>query len=474
MIYFIIAFAFVLRLIKIDQSLWLDEAINVLAAKDLAFWQLITGYSLGDFHPPGYFSILWIWIKLFGNFEFAVRLPSILFGVGTVWLVYLIGKQLVSQRFGLIASLLLGINPLAIYYSQEARMYCFAAFAGTLATYFLIRLIKNGGVFILLYGLSVGLLLYSDYLVYFLIPSHLVYVIWVEKQKVKALIIGLTVGGLLISPWLMIFPSQLQAGRQTAESVPGWEKVVGGSNIKNLLLVFIKSVIGRITLDSKLLYTLMLTPIGLFYSLIILKNLEKLDKNNKLFLCWVFIPILLAFLISFFIPILSYFRMIFIIPGLCLLTAHGIYQFSDKWKKIYLSALILISSICLIIFWTNPKFQREDWKGLMKFIKQSVKEDGLVLFEDSNLPAPIQYYKTSNKSKVLLAAIKNFPANMEEDIVNLDGSVTTTLETIYLVNYLVEISDPNRLVDQKLTELGFSVIKTHNFNGVGFVYEYTR
>src|SRR3989344_3680216 len=112
MIWLILIVGFILRILNLNQSLWLDEAINVVAVKSYSFVSMITQYSVADFHPPGWFAILWIWGKLFGYSEISVRFPSIIFAVLTVYIVYLIGKKLFSANLGLIAALLISINPL--------------------------------------------------------------------------------------------------------------------------------------------------------------------------------------------------------------------------------------------------------------------------------------------------------------------------------------------------------------------------
>ena len=89
----ILLIAFILRVINLNQSLWLDEAINVLATQNFSFLGIITEYAKADFHPPGWFIILWFWGKLFGYSEIAVRIPSVIFGVITIYITYLIGKN---------------------------------------------------------------------------------------------------------------------------------------------------------------------------------------------------------------------------------------------------------------------------------------------------------------------------------------------------------------------------------------------
>lgn len=133
MIWLILLIGLIVRIILLDQSLWLDEAINIVNAKNLGFLDFVTKYPIGDFHPPLYFAILWIWGHLFGFSENIARLPSVLLGVGTIGLTYLIGKDLFSERssptgkkVGLLGALLLALAPLHVYYSQEARMYSLA------------------------------------------------------------------------------------------------------------------------------------------------------------------------------------------------------------------------------------------------------------------------------------------------------------------------------------------------------------
>src|SRR4030042_3137818 len=143
MIFIILVVALILRLIALNQSLWLDEAISVNVAKTLSYKSLILEYSLADFHPPLFYLILRSWIILFGSYEWVVRLPSVIFGIATVYVTYLIGKKLFEDKTALIAATLTATAPLLIYYSQEARMYMLAAFLTSLSVYFFISAIKD-------------------------------------------------------------------------------------------------------------------------------------------------------------------------------------------------------------------------------------------------------------------------------------------------------------------------------------------
>lgn len=464
-IFLILAAALILRLINLNQSLWLDEAINVFYSQKYNFTDFITVYSLGDFHPPFHFALIWIWTRIFGISEIAVRTPSVVFGVTTVWFTYLIGKGLFGKKTGLIGAAILAFNPLHVYYSQEARMYSLAALSVSFSFWAFINLLKEKKLSFLFYILSIVMVLYSDYLVYLVLPSQLMYVIWIQKKKLVRVLSGLVLGGIFWIPWLLIFPSQLKTGQGAAVQIPGWANVVGGANFKQLILVWIKSIIGRVSFDNKIIYIAVISFVSVIHGFVLFKALRSLSKEVKLLLLWVIVPVISAFLISFYIPVLAYFRMIFILPAAALLLGYGIEKFSKRIGKIFLGLILFINSIFLAIYYLSPAYQRENWRDAVSFANKSGE---LVLFEDVNIPAPAQYYYCSNKCT---GALINFPANSESDIKSL-GDINSN--RVLLFNYLVDISDPHRLVQKKLESLDYKNTQTWDFNGVGFVYEYSK
>src|SRR3990170_3226782 len=245
MIALILIAGLILRLFKLDQSLWLDEAINVTFVKNLNLHSLIFDYSVGDFHPPLYHIMMRGWVLLFGTSEIAVRLPSVILGLATVYIVYLIAKKLFDNKTALISATLLATSPLHIYYSQEARMYMLAAFLASLSVYFFISLFKKDNIWYWTgFIVSTALMLYSDYLPYLLIPAYIIYLLLVRKKieasTVKAFIPSFIIIALLTAPWLYLFPKQLNIGLSAAAASPAWAQVVGSPQAKNLLLVFVK------------------------------------------------------------------------------------------------------------------------------------------------------------------------------------------------------------------------------------------
>lgn len=472
MIWFILILATTLRLININQSLWLDEAINIVSAKNYGFWDFITKYSIGDFHPPGYFALLWVWTKLGGYGEIWVRLPSVILGIVTVWLVYLLGKEIFSKKVALLTALFMAIAPLHVYYSQEARMYSLATFAAMLSFYFFWRVINKGNLGNMV-GLVIGnaLVVYSDYLVYLIFPAQLLYIIIWKRNILMRVIVVWMFNLMIFVPWLFIFPKQLSTGTIAATTLPGWASVVGGAGMEELALIPIKTIFGRISFENKTLYGIVAVAAVVMYGWIFF-NLKKLDLASKVLICWIVIPVGLAFIISFFIPILSYFRMIFILPAFYLLLAKAIDNLSVHkvfWKLVVL-IICLISLLSLTVYYMNPKFQREDWRAAVKEIDELAQQNGVILFESNNLPLPFIYY--SKNLSPALGGLTKIPAQNLDDAINLN-QIIKTKKDIYLFEYLVDITDPDRNLEKKLNMDGYQKIDTLNFNGVGFIYLYS-
>jgi uncharacterized membrane protein len=74
-------------------------------------------------------------MQVFGNSLVAVRMLSIVFSLGIIFCVYLIGNHLFNQQTALVAALLTAVLPFQIHYGQEIRMYVFMTFWLLLATY---------------------------------------------------------------------------------------------------------------------------------------------------------------------------------------------------------------------------------------------------------------------------------------------------------------------------------------------------
>lgn len=465
MILIIILLGLILRIISLNQSLWLDEAISMVSAKNLTYTQIIYELAPSDVHPPGYYLLLKTWISVFGDGEISARLLSVIFGVLLIYVVYVLAKNFFDKKVAFLSSFLMATSPLGVYYSQEIRMYCAAAFFAALSFLFLIKITENkkfAGFFYVVSNLAV---LSLDYMAYLIFPAQLIYIILSPNRR----FFKKTLGALLISfmlaiPWLTLLPTQIIKGQEAASNIPGWAEVVGGNSFKDFGLFFAKNIIGRISFENKVLYGLIVGSISIIY--VYLLYLAWKVKSSKLFFSWLLAPIAFSFAISFILPIFSYHRFIFILPALYILLATGVFKLS-KLKLFVTCLLIFVSLVSLLIYYSNPKFQRENWKDAVNFIRNN-KSNALVLFEDANIPPPFTYY--SKKSLDQFPGLISIPAKSTKDVIELKALDKN--REILVFEYLFQINDPNQLFLKKIEGGGYKRINTYDFTGVGFIYEY--
>jgi mannosyltransferase len=100
---------------------------------------VFAGIKATEITPPLYFYASWMWGQLFGVDEVGLRSLSALAGVATVPAVWAAGRRLVSPGAGLLAAALVAVNPMLVWYSQEARSYALLVLFTSWGFYFWVR-----------------------------------------------------------------------------------------------------------------------------------------------------------------------------------------------------------------------------------------------------------------------------------------------------------------------------------------------
>lgn len=469
----ILFLALILRLIMINQSLWLDEAIGAIAARDYSFSQILSNFIKIDNHPPFYYLLLRFVSLIFGYSELALRLPSIVFGVLTILVIYKIDNALnqKSVRVGYLLALLLATSQIHIYYSQEVRMYSLAIFLVSLSAYLFINNLKKNSKFVwILFGLVNTLILLTDYLPILMFAAFFVWAIVNERDKKWWLnfILSYVPVGLIFVLWLPTFLIQSANGKWLLATVPDWSQTSGAANFRQVALVWMKYVFGRITFENKNLYYLMVAFVSFPYIYLFSKVCSKKTINN-FYLYWFFVPVIGALAISTIIPAFNYFRIIFVLPafyGLLMLGYRKIKKSTIAWV-LYL-VLILINLVSLSIYYTNAKNQREDWKGAIAIVNQNIEANEVVLF---SYPEPFAPYRWYEKNGYSFGATDSILATQKT--INITKSLIDNKSGVYYFEYLSGLSDPEHFVESSIRG-DFVLQKTYNFNGVGFVKYYKR
>lgn len=467
MILFILVLALILRILLIDQSFWLDEASQAMTS--LRPLPEIIFHNLEDFHPPLSYVLTHFWIQ-FGRNEVWLRLLPVIFGVGTVYVLYLLGKRLFNEKVALLAALLLAIAPYHIYYSQEFRMYSMATFFAVVSMYFFVNLLENfhvslrqaqGRKILLGFILSSSALLYTHYLGGILFLSQIIYLLVVEKKLFKQFIWIYGLIALLFLPWVPFLYQQLSLGIRADEVLPGWSSMLSLSAYKALPLLFTKFIIGRIDFNNSIIYG----SVVLFSFSIIGSTFVPIFKKIKeqkvlLLLFWFFIPVLFTFLVSFKVPMFQPFRLLFILPAFLLLIAYGIFELK-KFQMLLLRLVVVMLLLFQGIFLINSSYWREDWRGAVLEADKFTKDQGAVLFAWKEPFPPYKFYSEEQMG------VGGLMPEVGERFVN--GQISGPI--VYF-SYLGQLTDPERETQKMLENYGYREVEVKDFRGVGFVHFY--
>lgn len=135
----IILFGLFLRVYQLGEApLWIDEATSAVAGKEI-IEKGVPVFDSGLVYDRAIFyhynEALFL---LFGVNDFNVRFFSVLVGLMTILLPYLIGREY-SKKGGLIAALFMCVFYLEVFFSRQARMYQLFQFMFFLSLYLLYK-----------------------------------------------------------------------------------------------------------------------------------------------------------------------------------------------------------------------------------------------------------------------------------------------------------------------------------------------
>ena len=479
LIFLILVLGLVLRLVAINQSLWLDEAIGALVVRDYSYAGILNNFMRFDNHPPLYYLTLKFWTDIFGYSELSLRFPSIIFGIATIYLAFLIARKISNGKlkgFPEITAIILATSQFHIYYSQEARMYSMAAFFSSAAIYSFINTFKkDSDKWWILFSVSITILLFIDYAPVFLLPVFWLYGYLMKRNKnwqLKFIASHIT---LLIFGyfWLPTFLYQSGRGRWLLETLPGWRKVAGGATLKQALLVWMKFVFGRLSFPRKIFYY---TLVGLASAPFIISFIKlvftKKPKYMDLIDLWLIAPLALGFVASFWFPAFVYFRFLYVLPAFYLLVSWAISSFTIKTiKNILVTLLVGVNLFGWVIYISDENQQREQWRQAVLFIEKTAQINDIVIFEFTQPFAPYKWYaKNLIEAIGVTDSISADPAKTRQ----ITAEALKDRKGIYYFEYLRELSDPKDVVQKMLSDSGYSVSKTYDYHGVGFIHYWNK
>ena len=373
--------------------------------------------------PPLYFILLHWWTIFFGTGEIALRSLSVILGIIAVFICYLVGKELISPKVGLIGSFVSAISQFYIFHSQDTRAYALLLLLSLASYLFFIRISKQDNIQNYIWYFVANILLgYTHIYGLFIITSQMLYfvIFWNKYKQQRTRLLYTWIGTVVcLSPLVFLLG-------QNVVSIAGSGFWVPRPDLQSIFTTFFEYSSGfRIQELSStgeasqyhglvwakyilLAFFLLLAVTGAFFAgRKINKQFKKKTRDrlqartpqmvlelpnvNILLIIWLFVPILVPFIISQVItPIYLARYTIGASPAFYLLIAKGM---SVAGKKTMLSLLLVIavfSSFGLYDYYSIDI--KEQWREVVGIISERAKQDDVLIFCKPYVQLPFDYY----------------------------------------------------------------------------------
>lgn len=466
----VIILAFVLRLLHLDGSFWLDEAAQALEA--LKPWSMQLGF-VKDFQPPLLHVLLKVAIT-FGKEEWWLRgIGALIPGLLTIWMTMQLGERLFNKRVAVIAGLFLATDSFHIFYSQELRPYSLAAMLAVISWWCLVRAVesKKFTKYWLWFMLTTIAGFFSTYLYPFVFISQVIYVCSVHKKHFKNIVasgVGVAVVGMFWLPTLLV---QLKTATQLGETLPGWTQVVSFAPLKAVTQLGVKLIYGVADPSPTIFWIIpMLGVLSLIGYASWLQKKALVSKKGWVLFCFVVVPVVVAAVVSVWVPLLQPKRILFVWPGVMLFLALLIDELRQRKKVMLASTLmgvvLIAHGFSIWQYATNPLTQRENWRELhAKIVTTYPAYSSVVIFSFDEPFAPWSWYD-DGQYPILVAPVVHITEQTDLRPVLEKASDS---RQVLMFDYLRDLTDPQHRLSREIEEYGFIEVETVDQPLIGFV-----
>ena len=201
------------------QSYHHDEIVTASRILPGGFWQAMEAVRSSESAPPLYYGLAWLWTQATGTAEFGLRSLSALAGVATTPIAYLLATELTTpptgrnprdsrgfrpvgrSHAGIAAAALVAVNPMLLWYSQEARAYALFALLTALSVLYFVRALDRGTRRdFVLWGVFSALALATHYFAVFPVAAEAVWLLHRRRRETAPGLAIVGAAGLLLAP----------------------------------------------------------------------------------------------------------------------------------------------------------------------------------------------------------------------------------------------------------------------------------
>lgn len=473
----LLGLAYLVRIVALDtQGLWRDEVDQWRFA--LQPWsEMLRNFTRAGWNGPLYSPLLRVWIALTGDSAFAMRYFSLLWGVVSVALLYVLVKRLVDERAAPWSALLMALSPYMVWYAQEVKMYTWVPMLVLLALYALDRACTAPGwrwwVTVLI---ATSFAFYSHLLAALLIPVEVLW-FWLHPRRHRfawgggAITLSLlTLPYLPVLGWVMPlllaeretgYPAY-SLGQMTTTLFGGWTLGVSQSLSGGPLPFYVALFLGIMAL------------VGMA-ALVFRKRLDALAQMWLL----LFVPLLLLWLVSLRGPIYTDRYLIWAAPAFYVLAGTGLATIHNfrRWSIVILLLHVLfLNSVGLYRQATIP--MKPQFQLATHYIEAARAPDELLLFQIPYNHHVVRYYAKAWLDPWAEAPFTNWRQEDGSYYVYMPyvdkemTSLTSGYAGLWLVYSEVALWDDRELVKQWL-DLRWNLVDQQPYVGVT-VYHYTK
>ena len=398
----VLAAGAVVRFATLDtQSLWYDEAVTAeLLRMDLG--AMLRAIPDSESTPPLYYALAWLWAQACGTGEVGLRSLSAVLGTATIVVAWALATRLGGARAGAWAAILVALNPMLVWFSQEARAYALLALLAALSALLWLRALeqpRRAGP-ALAWGAVAGLALATHYYAIFLVgPQGLWLALRAPGLRERAVALALPVAaGLALAP--------LALGQRANDRAA----FIGDSSLLTRLAQLPKQfLVGYDAPLEPLLIALTaiaaLIGLGALAALLMRRPrgpLEPLGQvtsraRNEIALLAGLVGAALA------LPVLAAIagedhlitrNVVGALPLVCVLVAVGLAVLAQARPR---AALAVVSVACAATgavlggVASDPELQRDDWRAAVRALG-SIDEPRLIVATPDSALTPLRYY----------------------------------------------------------------------------------
>lgn len=134
--------ALLLRLWSLDSAPWIDEVLTLVDFVRLPINEIVITFPSQNQHML-YSMLARGAFAIFGESSWALRLPAVLFGIGSIWALFFFARRVTGVRDALLACALMTVSYHHVWFSQNARGYTGLLMTTLLATWFWLEALKR-------------------------------------------------------------------------------------------------------------------------------------------------------------------------------------------------------------------------------------------------------------------------------------------------------------------------------------------